>query len=253
MKDPKNIKETISGLWSCRSPYVSFEFLHSQYVYIWCHVSKEAFVSCSSVTEWEIEQGLLATQTSDSTAVLFVRDIPKLRKKEMPKTLAPFTDVTVDGLVDSEAQELLSSLKTRLFSACASCSSCSSCSACTSSLHQHCVELSKAGFEPSRKEHAQYLDSLCEQFVCQMKEKIRQQAGGASLGVSDGGGAGQGQAEGWSLRSGSACAVMIPSNHILSACMKPENSGPLKGTGTRHATIFTSSTASKRQNKYAHT
>ncbi|XP_042564938.1 NACHT domain- and WD repeat-containing protein 1 [Clupea harengus] len=162
------------------------------------YFNKEAFVSCSSVTEWEIEQGLLATQTSDSTAVLFVRDIPKLRKKEMPKTLAPFTDVTVDGLVDSEAQELLSGLKTRLFSACASCSSCSSCSACTSSLHQHCVELSKAGFEPSRKEHAQYLDSLCEQFVCQMKEKIRQQAGGASLGVSDGGGAGQGQAEGWS-------------------------------------------------------
>ncbi|KAL2090163.1 hypothetical protein ACEWY4_014851 [Coilia grayii] len=131
-----------------------------------------------SVTELEIEQGLLAAQTPDSTAVVFVRELPKLRKKDLQKNLAAFTDVTVDGLVDSEAQELLSSLKTRLFSVCSSC------------LHLNSVELSKGGLEPSRKEHAHYLDNLCEQFMSQIKERIGQQVGGSNLGRLGGDGDG---------------------------------------------------------------
>ncbi|XP_048108890.1 NACHT domain- and WD repeat-containing protein 1 [Alosa alosa] len=144
-----------------------------------------------SVTEWEMEQGLLAAQTPESSTVLFVREFPKLRKKEMQKSLAAFTDLTVDGLVDSEAQELLSGLKARLLSA------------CSSSLNQHSVEHCKTGIEPSRKEHGQYLSSLCEQLVSQMKEKIQQKAGaggGARVGgggVKGGAWGGGGQGEGW--------------------------------------------------------
>ncbi|XP_041912488.1 NACHT domain- and WD repeat-containing protein 1 [Alosa sapidissima] len=144
-----------------------------------------------SVTEWEMEQGLLAAQTPESSTVLFVREFPKLRKKEMQKSLAAFTDLTVDGLVDSEAQELLSGLKARLLSA------------CSSSLNQHSVEHCKTGIEPSRKEHGQYLSSLCEQLVSQMKEKIQQKAGGGGGarvgggGVKGGAWGGGGQGEGW--------------------------------------------------------
>ncbi|XP_069376011.1 NACHT domain- and WD repeat-containing protein 1 [Paralichthys olivaceus] len=69
-------------------------------------------------------------------------------------------DVTTDGLLDAEAQGLLTDLKSRLY---------------TSSkkfLNLHCVELSKGSIDPKRKEHAQYLDSVCEQFVSQMKSCI---------------------------------------------------------------------------------
>lgn len=131
------------------------------------------------MTEWEIEQGLLAPQTPESSALLFVREFPKLRKKDMQKSLAAFTNLNVDGLVDSEAQELLAGLKTRLYAS------------YSSSVNQHSVEHSKAGLEPGRKEHAQYLDSLCEQFVLQMKEKVKELGGGKkrTLGGSEG--------EGW--------------------------------------------------------
>lgn len=118
------------------------------------------------MTEWENEQGLLTAQTPESSVLLFVREFPKLRKKDMQKSLAAFTDLTVDGLVDSEAQDLLADLKTRLHSSYSSC------------VNQHSVEHSKTGLEPSRKEHAQYLNSLCEQFVLQMKEKVKERGGG---------------------------------------------------------------------------
>lgn len=73
--------------------------------------------------------------------------------------------MTADGLLDAEAQGLLTNLKSRLYS--------------TSQkiLNLHCVELSKGTIDPKRKEHAQYLDSLCEQFVLQMKARIEAVAG----------------------------------------------------------------------------
>ncbi|XP_074523717.1 NACHT domain- and WD repeat-containing protein 1 [Halichoeres trimaculatus] len=69
-------------------------------------------------------------------------------------------DLTADGLLDAEAQGLLTGLKARLYA--------------TSQkvLNLHCVELSKGSIDPKRKEHAQYLDSVCEQFVSQMKARI---------------------------------------------------------------------------------
>lgn len=69
-------------------------------------------------------------------------------------------DVTANGLLDVEAQGFLTRLKARLYD--------------TSQkiLNLHCVELNKGNIDPTRKEHAQYLDSVCEQFVSQMKARI---------------------------------------------------------------------------------
>ncbi|XP_041648114.1 NACHT domain- and WD repeat-containing protein 1 [Cheilinus undulatus] len=114
---------------------------------------KQLFIT--SVTEREFEHGL-----SDQAALLFIREIPRQRVRDGPKRLAKYMDLTADGLLDSEAQGLLASLKARLYA--------------TSQkiLNLHCVELSKGSIDPKRKEHAQYLDSVCEQFVSQMKARI---------------------------------------------------------------------------------
>ncbi|KAM9848826.1 NACHT domain- and WD repeat-containing protein 1 [Aulostomus maculatus] len=114
----------------------------------------------TSVTEREFGRGL-GKEEGEQSALLFVREIPRQRMRDGPKRLAKFMDVTADGLLDAEAQGLLASLKSRLY---------------TSSkniLNLHCLELSKGSIDPKRKEHAQYLDSVCEQFVSQMKAKIR--------------------------------------------------------------------------------
>ena len=80
--------------------------------------------------------------------------------RDGPKRLAKYMDVTADGLLDAEAQGLLTDLKSRLYIS------------SKKILNLHCVELSKGGVDPKRKEHAQYLDSVCEQFVSQMKSHI---------------------------------------------------------------------------------
>lgn len=117
------------------------------------------FFLSSTVTEIEIEQGL-RKEDGEPSALLFVRELPRQRVRDGPKRLAKFMDITADGLLDAEAQELLTGLKSRLYT--------------TSQkiLNLHCVELSKGSIDPKRKEHAQYLESLCEQFVSQMKARI---------------------------------------------------------------------------------
>lgn len=99
-------------------------------------------------------------QDCELSALLFVRELPRQRVRDGPWRLAKYLDVTADGLLDAEAQELLTGLKSRLYT--------------TSQkiLNLHCVELSKGTIDPKRKEHAQYLDVICEQFVSQMKAKI---------------------------------------------------------------------------------
>lgn len=96
----------------------------------------------------------------DGSALLFVREIPRQRVRDGPKRLAKFMDVTADGLLDAEAQGLLTALKSRLYAS------------SQKILNLHSVELSKGSIDPKRKEHAQYLDSICEQFASQMKARI---------------------------------------------------------------------------------
>ncbi|XP_048831716.1 NACHT domain- and WD repeat-containing protein 1 [Brienomyrus brachyistius] len=114
-----------------------------------------------SVSEWEIGQGLLGIRNSNQHAVVFVRELPRLKKNESQGALGKFIDFTANGLVDTEAQDLLSALKSRIYAT------------CSDFLNLHCLELRKGRINPSCKEHAQYLQSFCEQFVSQMKAKIK--------------------------------------------------------------------------------
>ncbi|AWP10487.1 putative NACHT and WD repeat domain-containing protein 1 [Scophthalmus maximus] len=113
----------------------------------------------TSVTQRELEQGLWRDD-SEPSALLFVREIPRQRGRDGPKRLAKYMDVTADGLLDAEAGELLSGLKSRLYAS------------SREVLNLHCVELSKGSVDPKRKEHAQYLDAVCEQFVTQMMARV---------------------------------------------------------------------------------
>ncbi|PWA28096.1 hypothetical protein CCH79_00020831 [Gambusia affinis] len=113
------------------------------------------FSASHSVTERALEEGVWQT-----SALLFVREIPQQRMKDRAKRLAKFMDLTADGLLDAEAQELLTGLKSRLYA--------------TSKkiLNLHCVELNRGSIDPKRKEHAEYLDSICQQFISQMTTRI---------------------------------------------------------------------------------
>ncbi|XP_022614773.1 NACHT domain- and WD repeat-containing protein 1 [Seriola dumerili] len=113
----------------------------------------------TSVTERELEHGLWKDD-GELSALLFVREIPRQRVRDGPKRLAKYMDLNAEGLLDAEAQSLLTGLKSRLYAS------------SRKILNLHCVELSKGSVDPKRKEHAQYLDSVCEQFVTQMKARI---------------------------------------------------------------------------------
>ncbi|KAF3835779.1 hypothetical protein F7725_028337 [Dissostichus mawsoni] len=113
----------------------------------------------TSVTEQEFEQGLWK-DSSEPSALLFVREIPCQRMKDVPKRLAKYMDLSADGLLDAEAQGLLTGLKSHLYAT------------RQKILNLNCVELSKGSIDPKRKEHARYLDIICEQFVLQMKARI---------------------------------------------------------------------------------
>lgn len=117
------------------------------------------FVFSSLVTECEIERGLWKDD-GESSAILFIRDVPRQKMRDGPKRLLKFKDVAADGLLDAEAQALLAALKSRL------------CATSQKILNLHSVELSKGNIDPRRKEHAQYLESVCQQFVYQMKARI---------------------------------------------------------------------------------
>uniref|UniRef100_A0A3B3D407 NACHT and WD repeat domain containing 1 n=1 Tax=Oryzias melastigma TaxID=30732 RepID=A0A3B3D407_ORYME len=103
-----------------------------------------------------LEQGLWIGG-NPANALLFLRE---QKVKERPKRLAKFMDATANGLLDPEAQKLLTELKSQLSAT------------SQNSLNLHCVELSRGTIDPKRKEHAQYLDILCQQFVSQMKARI---------------------------------------------------------------------------------
>ncbi|KAJ8277483.1 hypothetical protein GJAV_G00075650 [Gymnothorax javanicus] len=130
-----------------------------------------------SVTEWEIEQGLLTFQKGDSSAMLFVRELSRLQKYEKHRSFSQFMDVTEEGVVDTEAQELLSKLKAQIYTL------------CSGFMNLHTLELNKIGIDPGCKEHAQYLQSLSEQFISQMKAKISEGVGPSSSASGNGEGA----------------------------------------------------------------
>lgn len=125
-----------------------------------CTLSDFALLHILTVTEWEMEQSFLATQEQGKPSpVIVVRELPHLKKSDSHKH-AKFLDVTADGLLDTEAQELLSNLKQRISSACS---------------NHLTLELSKNAMDVNRKEHKEYLEKFCEQIVCQIKDRIAKQ------------------------------------------------------------------------------
>lgn len=113
-----------------------------------------------TVVEWELEQSFLSIQEQSKTSpVIFVRELPHLKKSESHKH-AKFLDVTADGLLDTEAQERLTNLKQSISSACSS---------------HLTLELSKNAMDVNRKEHKEYLEIFCEQIVEQVKKRIAKQ------------------------------------------------------------------------------
>lgn len=88
-----------------------------------------------------------------------MREVPRHRGRAAAKRLNKFLELTADGLMDADAQQLLAGLKSRLHASCQE--------------GLHCVELLHGGVEPQRGDHAPYLDGVCQQFVSQMKARIR--------------------------------------------------------------------------------
>ncbi|XP_034737989.1 NACHT domain- and WD repeat-containing protein 1 [Etheostoma cragini] len=113
----------------------------------------------TSVLDRELDRGLLAGG-GDPSALLFVREIPRQRARDGPKRLARFLDLSAGGVLDADAQRLLGALRSRLLAA------------APPSLNLHSVELCKGGVDAKRRDHAQYLDAVCREFVSQMKAGI---------------------------------------------------------------------------------
>ncbi|MGH0163081.1 UNVERIFIED_CONTAM: hypothetical protein FKN15_073816 [Acipenser sinensis] len=105
-------------------------------------------------------EGLLASQQSNACVHLFLRELPDLSGSVSQKSSSQFIDIKEDGCVDTEAQELLSSLKMKISSN------------DSIKLSVHTVQLSKGAIDPCNKTHAQYLQTLCEQFISEMKQQI---------------------------------------------------------------------------------
>uniref|UniRef100_A0A8C4XB11 NACHT and WD repeat domain containing 1 n=1 Tax=Erpetoichthys calabaricus TaxID=27687 RepID=A0A8C4XB11_ERPCA len=115
-----------------------------------------------SVTEWEIENGLMTVKNSEVYAILFLRELSNQSDLEGHCPFPQFVDVKDGGYLDTEAQELLSSLKTKI----------TSCFA--DKLNVHSVQLNKGSINPQNKIHARYLELLCNQFISDMKQQILQ-------------------------------------------------------------------------------
>ncbi|KAM9761938.1 NACHT domain- and WD repeat-containing protein 1 [Menidia menidia] len=144
---------------------------------------KQAFFT--SGTEQELQLGLWQDD-GERSALLFMRETPRQRFKGGAKGLSRFADVTADGLLDAEARALLAALKGRLTALPA-----------PHSLQLHGVELSRGAVDPKLREHARYLDSVCQQFVAHMKAQVSAAAEAAGRGKPWGSTEGPGAGSEW--------------------------------------------------------
>lgn len=123
-------------------------------------------LSTFAVIEWEIERGLLSLIDGDQGATVFLREIQDLNKHILEDCALKMVDRLADGCLDTDAQNLLSSLKGRI--------------ADTQSgvLKAHHLRWSRDLVNPKNKAHARYLKELGEQFVAranyQVLERLRE-------------------------------------------------------------------------------
>ncbi|XP_069623861.1 NACHT domain- and WD repeat-containing protein 1 [Ranitomeya imitator] len=105
-----------------------------------------------SVTEWEIECGLLTSGTNQAGSTLFFREVMDMGlNKDMARYLI---DITEDGSPDTEAQELLEDLKTRV------------AQKHPDKMKTHTVEISK------QLSKGIYLQELCDQVIAVVNHQI---------------------------------------------------------------------------------
>ncbi|KAG9467153.1 hypothetical protein GDO78_015505 [Eleutherodactylus coqui] len=105
-----------------------------------------------SVTEWEIECGLLAPETNQAGTTIFFR---KVKDMDLSKDkVSYFIDVTEDGCPDTEAQELLGDLKTRITQK------------HPDKVKTHTVDINKPILKKA------YLQKLCDQVIAVINHQI---------------------------------------------------------------------------------
>ncbi|XP_051886627.1 NACHT domain- and WD repeat-containing protein 1 [Pristis pectinata] len=113
-----------------------------------------------SVTEWEIDYGLRETRQGDVHCSVFIRDIPNIQDQCDGQQLHRFIDVTSDGSIDREAQELLTGLKAEIVGK------------CSKTLRVHQVRWPSGVLDTRSEAHDNYLQDLCQTFVRDMKQQI---------------------------------------------------------------------------------
>lgn len=115
--------------------------------------------------EWELEEGFLRClhDQGEPLAVIFLKELTHFKKSEYKKHASKFLDVTADGLLDTEAQELLSDLKQRIKNV------------CLGKLEIQSLELNGVGTDVNCKEHKNYVERFCEQVTSQIRSKINTQ------------------------------------------------------------------------------
>ncbi|GCC16897.1 hypothetical protein chiPu_0017383 [Chiloscyllium punctatum] len=113
-----------------------------------------------SVTEFEIDRGLVETREGDVCSTVFIRDISNIWDHFDQQQLPKFIDVKDDGSIDTEAQERLASLKAQVVGKSAR------------SLRMHWVQWSDGVLDTQSQAHAEYLHDLCQSFVEDMKQQI---------------------------------------------------------------------------------
>ncbi|XP_078423676.1 NACHT domain- and WD repeat-containing protein 1 [Cetorhinus maximus] len=113
-----------------------------------------------SVTEFEIDQGLQDTREGDVYSSIFIRDIPNIQDHCDQQQFHKFIDVTNDGCIDTEAQELLTRLKTQIVTK------------YSKDLHVHQVQWPSGVLDEQSEAHREYLHNLCQNFVEDIKQQV---------------------------------------------------------------------------------
>uniref|UniRef100_A0A8D1N9N5 NACHT and WD repeat domain containing 1 n=1 Tax=Sus scrofa TaxID=9823 RepID=A0A8D1N9N5_PIG len=113
-----------------------------------------------SVIEWEIERGLLSSTDGDRGVTVFLREIQDLNKHILEDCALKMVDRLMDGCLDTDAQNLLSSLKGRI------------ANKQPGVLKAHHLTWSRDLVNPKNKAHARYLKELGEQFVARANYQV---------------------------------------------------------------------------------
>ncbi|KAF6095948.1 NACHT and WD repeat domain containing 1 [Phyllostomus discolor] len=113
-----------------------------------------------SAIEWEIERGLLSLTDGDQGATVFLREIQDLNKHILDDCALKMVDRLADGCLDTDAQNLLSSLKGRI------------ADMQPGVLKTHHLPWSRDLVNPKNKAHARYLKELGEQFVARANHQV---------------------------------------------------------------------------------